>query len=88
MAVFGNISKLTPATDADSNGPDPPEPTPSEDDKLESKSEGSSANDTIQVSGLGMEPLSLLGGKKDSAYFSVANSPTRKRDFESGEFLS
>lgn len=88
MAVFGSISKLTPATDADSNGPGPSGSTPSGDDKLGFKSDGSSASDTTQASGLGMEPLSLLGGKKDSAYFSVANSPTRKRDFESGEFLS
>ena len=85
MAVYGKISKLPPSDDPPTDDDTPPssggktetedkEPTPV-------KSKSSFAK---HASGAGLGTAGLLGSK-DEFLFSVANSPTRKRDFDISE---
>ena len=90
MAVFGKLSNVTQAADTPPTDDGPSTPSPSG-EKPAKKAPVTSEAKTTQTepytsTGLGLGTTSLLGSKKDDVLFSVANSPTRKRDFDINEF--
>ena len=85
MAVYGKISKLPPSDDAPTDDNTPPSSgRKTETEDKESTPAKSKSTFTKQASAAGLGTTSLLGSK-DDFLFSVANSPTRKRDFDINE---
>eukprot|EP00794_Sanderia_malayensis_P009598 gene9598-10585_t len=89
MAVFGQISKLTPASDNSSDGGPSGGGGGTALNKPEKKKEtGADESNPSKMSASTSDPgfnsLNLLGSK-DNFQWSVAQSPTRKRNFDRGD---
>ena len=90
MAVFGKLSNVTQAADPPPTDDDPTTPSPSgrksaKDTPVTAEAKATQT-EPYASTGLGLGTTSLLGSRKDDVLFSVANSPTRKRDFDINEF--
>ena len=81
MSVYSKISQLPPSNDAPTDDDTPP----SGGRKVSKDAENNHSKPTKPKSAADAGTASLLGSK-DDFLFSVANSPTRKRDFDLNDF--
>ena len=85
MAVYGKIATLPTSEDAPpDDDPSTPSTTGGDRGKEQPSKPSHSTSSTVSKTGASLGAASLLGSK-DDFLFSVANSPTRKREFGLGE---
>ena len=87
MAVYGKISSFPPSGDTPTDDDTPPSSGNRKAEMSNTDSTPAKSSSTIskKASAAGLGTTSLLGSK-DDLLFSVANSPTRKREFDINEF--
>ena len=87
MAVYGKISNFPPSGDTPTDDDTPPSSGNRKAEMSNIESTPAKSNSTISkhASAAGLGTTSLLANK-DDFLFSVANSPTRKREFDINEF--
>ena len=87
MAVYGKISKVPPSDDPPTDDDTPPSSGQKRSEKEDTESAPPKSRSSVSKHGsaAGLGATGLLGNK-DDFLFSVANSPTRKRDFDISEY--